>query len=183
MERLRPIPIQAPAIERSIMTEPRAEWLPEESLFALTKEQKEAVRKRDHYQCQFPGKHDCHGRREIHHVMPQGFAKEFNINPDYPENVLLICQASHDLIHSDIAEARHHYKPKGDSFSRVQELHRKALENREPYWNTEFDRAMTAVAVRNTQNAEREGWRFPRSKREFLDPFSGEIYKYQETKQ
>jgi predicted SprT family Zn-dependent metalloprotease len=130
-------PLRAPSLEIQAFKDPIPEYLPVALELALNREQKEAIRKRDHYRCQFPehqhGNCPCHGRLEIHHILPQGYAKLLEINPDFPENVLLICQYAHDLIHADVAEAKKHYKPKGESFLRVSEKHLKALEIREPY--------------------------------------------------
>ncbi len=137
----------------------------------LTTRQKEAIRQRDGYQCNFPEhlnghKHECGGRLEIHHVLPQGYCREFGIDPDYPENTLCICRNAHDKIHPDSAYARKHYRPKGDSFTIAFDNREKLIAERKIYWNPSWDRQMSAKAVQNTQNARNEGWEFP-AKKEF----------------
>ncbi len=141
----------------------------------LTHKQKEAIRKRDGYQCQFPEhlnghKHEC-GRTnlQIHHILPQGYAKELNFSADYPENVLLICKKAHDQIHPDSAYAWKHYRPKGDSFTIAFDNREKLIAERKIYWNPSWDRQMSAKAVQNTQRAEKEGWTFPEKKEESYD--------------
>lgn len=176
-------PLRAPSLEIQAFNDPMPEYLPVVLELALTNAQKEAIRKRDHYTCQFPHKEgeECYGRLEIHHLLPQSYCKLLGIDPDFETNLLTICQNSHqNIIHKDIGEARKHYKPKGDSFLKVQESRRDSLQSGVPYWNTEYDRAMLAIAIKNTQIAESKGWRFPGIKRENLDIITGEIYKYKD---
>lgn len=179
------LPIQVPSIEWASMIEPRPEWQIEECKLALTKTQKTAIRERDDNRCQFPDhlnghKHECGGNLNVHHILPQGYCNELNINPDFPENCLTLCENSHKLIHPDMEYARKHWVPKGDSYLKVQEKRKDSLEHKEVYWVTTWDRAMSATAVRRTQQKEKEGWRFPKLKREFFDEDTGEIYKYQD---
>jgi hypothetical protein len=141
----------------------------EQAYNAFTPRQREAIRKRDHYKCQFPDKHDCGGRHEVHHVLPQGYAKEVGVDPDYPENALTICKNAHEKIHPDSGAARRSWKPKSDVFVRVQEARKEKLAHREIYWNPTWDRQMTVVAVRNTQRARAEGWTFP-GEEDLTDP-------------
>lgn len=61
-------------------------------VFLITKQQAQAIYKRDLNSCQYPGIHKCNNKKlTIHHV--QG--KE-----DVPENLLTVCKHSHlDIIH------------------------------------------------------------------------------------
>ena len=131
---------------------------------ALSLKQRMAVQNRDGKKCNLPAEHDCRGRLEVHHLLPQGYCGVLNIDPDFPENVLTICKNSHvgsDGIHPDIAEALQNYHIDPKAMERVREQRTELLANHEIYWNTKWDRQMSAVAVRNTQQAEKNGWFMP----------------------
>jgi len=139
--------------------------LAELSKFAFTSKQKRAIRERDGHQCNFPNGHDCNGHEQlhIHHLLPQRYCANLGIDPDYGENGLTICQNSHvQTIHPDMTQAKNEYRQGNkDAFAQKFEDREQALLNKEIYWNPDYDRAMIAVAIRNTQRAVDNGWKFP----------------------
>ncbi len=58
-------------------------------------------------------------------------------------------------------KAKKDYKRNRNSYKEVFETRKNLLDNRTPYWNTVWDRLFHVVAVRNTQRAEKDGWKFP----------------------
>lgn len=133
------------------------------SRYAFSRQQKQLIKERDHFQCQYPphlNGHHAECRQDkglvVHHIKPQAYLKEFGVDPDFIENGISICKVAHDEIHPDIAKARNDYRPKGDSFVKAAESVRQHLANREPFWNTIYDRAMEVIALRNTQRMEEE---------------------------
>jgi len=135
------------------------------SLGAFTKKQRDAIVDRDDGECQMPKKHDHKGGLQVHHIIPQRYAKEVGIeNPDYPENGLTICEEAHvgeDGIHTDIHAAKKAYGRNKNAFQEVFKERQEKLRNKQTYWNTTWDRLMSVVAVRNTQKKKKQGWEFP----------------------
>jgi hypothetical protein len=103
---------------------------------------------------------------EVHHILPQGYSKRVNIDPDYPENLITLCKTMHtghpDGIHPDTLQARETYRGQKDSYRKMIDVRKEILNERRPYWNTTYDRPMSVIAVRNTQKARKNGWIFPR---------------------
>lgn len=133
------------------------------SNFAFSQKQKEIIKQRDNHECQFPEHlnghaHECTQGKGlvVHHIKPQAYLKEFDVDPDFIENGITICGSAHDKIHPDIAYARKAWRPKGDSFLKVQAKVMEHLQNREPFWVTTWDRAMETIALRNTQKMEEQ---------------------------
>lgn len=132
---------------------------------ALSSRQRLAVVNRDSKKCNLPAEHDCRGRLEVHHVLPQGYCGLLDIEPDFPENLLTICHNSHvgngNSIHPDIAEALQNYHTDPKAIERVREQRTELMANHEIYWNPKWDRVLSATAVKNTQRAKERGWFLP----------------------
>lgn len=127
------------------------------SLGAYSEKQKTALKERDKT-CQFPGEHDCGGDLIIHQIIPPKYAERFEIDPDYAENGLVICRNSHKLIYPDVNVPK-------EEIPTAMKVRGIKLNQRRPYWNTIFDRAMNATAIRNTQKAKEDGWEFPEKRK------------------
>lgn len=117
---------------------------------AFTLRQRQAIRARDKQECQM----DCEAARfcgkgndplEVHHVLPQAYSRQYGVDPDYPENAVSVCRTFHqeEIHNTSLPDAQ------------------QAIRERRPYWNTEHDRKLSAIAVRNTQRARKKGWIFP----------------------
>jgi len=129
---------------------------------AFTRDQVLAIRERDKNKCQFPGPHNCSGRLEVHHVLPQRYCSELNIDPDFAENGITVCESAHQgEIHPDMRKAKKEYWRDKKAFKKAFSLRDELLGSREIYWDPSHDRQMSAVAVRNTQRARKEGWELP----------------------
>ncbi len=146
---------------------------------ALTEKQRQAIYERDNHECQFPAcplrangnsaKVACTPKKlNAHHVLPQRYSELFGINPDFAENAITICEGVHirseQGIHPDMARALREYRTNPDAVKQVFEQREHILEERQPYWNTEWDRPMSAIAIKRTQEAKKEGWEFPEKK-------------------
>jgi len=136
------------------------------ALLPFNDRQRRAIRERDDHRCQFPEcpiSPQCNPRRlECHHIKPQGYLKRFGVDPDFPENALTICERAHDAIHPDRVAAKERYR-RGDKKA-FQELHperQRKLEEKKPYWQEKWDRAMGTIALKRTQQAKKNGWEFP----------------------
>lgn len=124
------------------------------AFFAFSKAQREEILERDEHKCQAPWKHECKGRLEIHHVLPQGYAKKFGVDPDFIENGITLCQNAHvgrEGVHPDTAQAFEEYKTDKKAFKKMIEKRKQKLEERVIYWNDEHDRPMQVVALKRTQ--------------------------------
>ena len=134
--------------------------------WGFTLRQKEALRERDGNKCNAPFKHDCNWKKagHAHHILPQGYAKRFGIDPDFAENGIYICENAHiKVIHPDAQDAKRQYVT-GDkkAFEKLIKDRSDKLDERTAYWNDIYDRALYAVALRNTQRAEKKGkWFWP----------------------
>lgn len=143
-------------IERSISITPENIRCVVDTGFALigiamcfSIKQRAAIRRRDEQTCQM----DCSKARfcnpqsplEIHHVIPQAYARQFGIDADFPENGVSLCRDFHqkEIHNMTVLEAQ------------------RALCDRKVYWNDAHDRSLRAIAVRNTQRAIKKGWTFP----------------------
>ena len=136
---------------------------------AFTKKQRDAIVERDDAECQMPKKHTHKGGLQVHHILNQRYAQEIGFDPDYPENAITICEEAHtgeDGIHTDIFRAKKAYAKNKNSFAEVFAERDEKIKNREITWNPEWDRQMSAVAVKRTQEAKKRGWIFPPKKNE-----------------
>ncbi|NCN45083.1 MAG: hypothetical protein COU63_00745 [Candidatus Pacebacteria bacterium CG10_big_fil_rev_8_21_14_0_10_36_11] len=135
------------------------------SLAAFSEKQKTSIKERDNNSCQFPGEHECGGGLLIHQIIPPKYAKKFGINPDFAANGITICQnalTGSQGIYPDIAMATTSNEP--GALKKAITLRTTKLNQRQPYWNEKYDRAMHAIVARNTQTAEKTGWNFPLKK-------------------
>lgn len=112
-------------------------------------EQRAAIRRRDGQRCQMDCDKATHcnpqAPLEIHHLIPQAYARQFGIDPDFPENGISLCRDFHQKeLH-------------GISVPSAQA----AIRERRVFWNEKFDRMLKAIAIRNTQRATARGWIFP----------------------
>lgn len=155
-------------------------------LMAFTKSQREAIIERDEGKCQFPEKHECDPEHlQVHHLVPQRYCKEVGIeNPDFSLNGLSVCKNAHvgELspgvpgLHPDVIETKKKYKQDKNAFREMFNDRAKKLKNREPYWNTKWDRLLHVITIRNHQRAEKKGWVFPerRQKKSTQEPELGD---------
>jgi len=133
----------------------------EDRFSIVTYEQKQAIKARDHYHCNFPGEHECKGRKEIHRILPQWYCNEMGIGPNFPENLITICESAHLMIHPDIEHVRHHWQPHSEEYQRIFKQRRELLDSRQIYWVDDWDRQLLVLAIRNTQEASEKGWCYP----------------------
>lgn len=141
--------------------------------FALNAKQRFAIRERDNNECQGCGITSICTRNtpdrihlQVHHIIPQGYSKRMGIDPDYPENLITICENLHighptQSVHPDTYQARETYRGQKESYNQMIEARKVKLENREIYWNTQYDRQFHVIATRNTQRIKVTGWHFP----------------------
>lgn len=139
----------------------------------LTAKERASIIERDNGECQFPScpdkgsdkKINCTPEKlNVHHILPQRFCEKYGVDPDFAENLITICQGCHigspDGVHPDAYQARVDFHEDPESFKKMGEARNERLKNRIPCWNTIYDRAMSVVAARNTQQAEKTGWEF-----------------------
>lgn len=134
------------------------------SRWAFTRKERNAIVERDGERCNFPSEHDCNGedKLQVHHILPQRFLEKLGVEPDFPENGLTVCENAHlNLIHEDIGRAKREYSQNQNVYNEVFIERDKKLKNREIYWNDDWDRKLMVTALRNTQRAEKKGWKFP----------------------
>lgn len=119
--------------------------------------------------CQFPADHvselgrECNGdeKIQVHHIKPERYSSRFGIDPQYAENGISLCEASHvgapGSIHPDTYQAKIKYR-EGDqgAFKEMGEQRDKKLGNKQTYWNDKFDRQMDSIAVRSSQRADKK---------------------------
>lgn len=125
--------------------------------------QREAILQRDGLECQAPFEHDCGGELQVHHILPQRYLEKLKVpEADFATNGITLCEHAHQVIHPDMEEARNKYR-QGDhnSYYEMGEERNSQVEQRKIYWNPQYDRQMTVVALRNTQQAEKGGWKWP----------------------
>ncbi len=139
----------------------------------LTDAAKEEIRRRDGYECQFPGVHVCNGKDKtlhVHHVSP--FGVEVQVKglsakaADHPYNVISVCEDIHiggnlnpvdEIIHPDTARARRAYRTDPEAFIKMKAERERLMKRGEPYHNDAWDHEMAAIAVANTIQAVRRG--------------------------
>lgn len=140
-------------------------------VLGLTFKQRRVIRERDNNKCQFekivPG-HKCNGEEhlEVNHIFPRKYLLGLGVDPDYPENLLSICQRSHrgdpsnghhvEPIHPDIRDAMKNYHKDNQSISRAIEKQREAQKKRTVWWNSQYDRQQQVISAKNTQEMDRK---------------------------
>lgn len=123
----------------------------------FTVRQREHIKRRDNFICQHP---ECRDRKnarlEVHHVIPQGYAKAVGIDPDFETNGITLCRTCHSRVHPDRLQALSTYKRDRNSFGKLRIDRDALIKQRQVYWETIWDRQFLATAVRNTQKFARE---------------------------
>lgn len=124
--------------------------------------------------CQFPHNHacgvQCRGRQEVHHIIPQRYARVVLQAPkekvDQPLNGITVCQNSHvgteRSLHPDQPKARRTYGQNKNSYQEMFDQRNELTQQGKPYWNRQYDRELREQARNNTHQAKEEGWEFPR---------------------
>lgn len=176
-ERLGPIPIQEPnlyppifdpIVETSVIGDPP--FNQDAIEFALNTKQREWVKKRDGQRCQATVKHKCNQEDgiEVDHIMPQRYAYNLGIDPDFPENCLSKCKNAHNIKHPDrIAALQTYHQAKSigiNTFEELSQARNSLLENRQIYWNDANDRTDAVRAIQLTQRFKAKGEVWPQSK-------------------
>lgn len=145
------------------------------SLLAFNREQRAYIHERDERfgittgkgGCQFPESHRCNGddATQIHHIIPQRYAKELGIDPDFVENGITLCEYSHqNLIHPDMRSARSKYGGNKESYKEAFQQRAQQLAKRMVYWTTTWDRQLHTTIVRSEQRARKAGFNQPEGK-------------------
>lgn len=124
-----------------------------------TQKQKEWIKKRDNYECQFVNLDDeppkicgSNDYLEVHHILPVAYATLFyNMPPEeinVAENAILLCKECHlKKIHPDFGIlARRHYKFSDESYDRVLTQHTALAKEGVPYWQTDWDSMLSMIA-------------------------------------
>ena len=137
---------------------------------AFTAKQRMAIVMRDGNKCQATAKHVCNEEKglEVDHIIPQRYAFEVGIDPDFPENALSKCKNAHNIKHPDRIETLKKYrtlKAQGvNAFVVLGAERSKKLKEKVIYWNSANDRTDSVMAIRQTQRAVKNGWVFPEKK-------------------
>lgn len=143
------------------------------SLLAFNREQRIQIREeRDEGKCQHPAcltKPICGAEsREcatcplhVHHILGQRYLKNFDVDPDFPENAITIGKPAHDAIHPDVKTAQRNYHTNKNSYHEIFDARNTLLDQRKIYWVSTWDRAMQVIAIKRTQLAKKRGWVFP----------------------
>lgn len=138
----------------------------------FTTKQRAWIRERDNNVCQacilgLPHSRECNGgpdtppeerRLEVHHNLPQRYAREHGIDPDFAENGITLSNSFHqEDIHPDMRVALVKYR-RGDkkAFKQVSINRDEMLSRRAIYWNDRWDRVLSTRAVQNTQRFEKD---------------------------
>lgn len=113
------------------------------AMLAFSRAQRKWIRERDFNRCQFPHKHRCEGRLEVHHIKPQMWGREVEgcaqEELDVPENAITLCRHSHmAIVHM------------GLSYEDVMQRFRKG----QKYWDDRYDGQFAAYAVEATEQYE-----------------------------
>jgi 5-methylcytosine-specific restriction endonuclease McrA len=142
--------------------------------FCLRPEQRVAIRERDDNECQGCGLFQPCTRDvplrihlQVHHIIPRAYSVRLGLNPNYGENLVTLCENMHIghptlSIHPDTYQARETYRGEKNSYNQMVVSRLEKMANREIYWNNMYDRQLTVIAARNTQEKEEEGWVFPK---------------------
>lgn len=135
----------------------------------FSEKQRKAILLRDNNKCQAPFKHNCRGRLEVHHIIPQHYARTIlgltEEETDKPENALTICLNAHRIIHPDLDQILIHYHELVDRgmvpFRQLEDARGETLKQKKVYWDTQYDRLMLTLAFKRTAYAKRDNWEFP----------------------
>jgi len=126
----------------------------EKSRASFTRRRKKWWFKRDK-KCQAPFKHKCDTEHplQIHHILPHAYLKRVapGVSADYPENGIVLCRASHEVIHPDVAWARKTYHKDNEVFEKLRQQRSFLLNLKKIYWVDRYDRVMTVIALVNTR--------------------------------
>lgn len=129
----------------------------------FTQKQKEWIKKRDNYECQFvnldenpPKICGSNDYLEVHHIIPVAYANLFYNMPEeeinIPENGILLCKKDHlEKIHPDFGVvAKRQYKFTDESYDRVFNQHLALAKEGVPYWQTDWDSMLSMIARTKT---------------------------------
>jgi hypothetical protein len=124
-----------------------------------TQKQKEWIKKRDDYECQFinlelypPEICGSKYNLEVHHIIPVAYATLFYNMPEEeinaPENGITLCKNCHlTKIHPDFGVvARKQYRYTDESYDRISEQHFALAKAGVPYWQTDWDSILSMTA-------------------------------------
>jgi hypothetical protein len=112
---------------------------------------------RDGHKCQASFEHICDpDHLQVHHILPHAYLHQVapGVEPDYPENGITLCRTAHEIIHPDAHWARENYHLDSESFVHVRKLRDKLMAQGQIYWNDEFDRSLSVIALINSRNYE-----------------------------
>ncbi|HEX7042553.1 MAG TPA: hypothetical protein VF189_04860 [Patescibacteria group bacterium] len=140
----------------------------------LTNAQKELIRKRDGYKCQYPEPHICNGHEKtlhVHHITPTRWMQEHLGVPaseaDSPLNLISVCEEIHiggrrnrHILHPDVPRARILYG-QGNKNAYEEILgreRREKMERGEMYWDPIYDNTFRIRAMKQTGIARKAGW-------------------------
>lgn len=166
LERFERPPISEPGLVFPI-TEPT---LPDDEMVLLpfNKSQKDYFHKRDGERCQAKGiiPHTESDKMQIHHVIPQKYAyKVAKIDPDFSNNGILICDHAHRKIHPDMDEFLKTYHTEHPKFDDVQKKRDELLDDKQIYWDDQWDRQLHVRIAQQEQKAEKKGLFFPKKRK------------------
>jgi hypothetical protein len=130
----------------------------------LKKDQKDWVRERDDWACQFPLAHICFGMLQVHHILAQYYARAFlGLSEELvndPKNLITLCENIHvgvnpkrldpNTIHSDFAQARRDYAVDKRAFEDVSDRHRELTKLGLKYWFSNNDQLLFKIASERT---------------------------------
>lgn len=118
----------------------------------FTARQREYIRRRDNFKCQHPEcSHRTHPKLEIHHIIPQRYAKEIGVNPDFETNGIALCMPCHTRVHSDRKDAGRAYRLDREAYKKIAIDRDRMLREKVIYWNSQWDRQFSTTAIRNSQ--------------------------------
>ena len=114
--------------------------------------------KRDKNKCQFPFPHKCDTTHplQVHHILCHAYLNIVapKVSADFPENAITLCRTAHEMIHPDVVWARKGYYLDHNIFAKLRQKRTCLMENHRIYWNDEYDRVLTVIALINTRRYE-----------------------------
>lgn len=139
----------------------------------LSNKQKEMIRRRDGFQCQFPLPHICNGDSQtlhVHHIKPFSYLTRVMGKPaeeaDSPTNLISVCEEIHiggrrnpltKVLHPDTVEARRNYHDNPNSYKEMFARRERRLRSGRLYHQSRWDTRMEMEAFNLTNRAVREG--------------------------
>lgn len=140
----------------------------------LTNAQKELIRRRDGYSCQYPDPHFCNGDKQtlhVHHITPTRWMQERLKRPpeeaDSPLNLISVCEEIHiggrrnrHILHPDVPRARQMYgQGNKQAYEEILGKERRNLmQEGIAYWDPTYDDTFRIRARKKTGMAIVEGW-------------------------